>query len=100
MWRVGTDRRLPRDENGEKAGESWTRPCAPFDLGSPPPLPPLIDVVVEVMKVGQYPKPSIEIPPALEKNLGKESADCYKRALICRNTGFGLAAAGYMRRVV
>lgn len=75
-------------------------PAPPIDLGSSPPPPPLIDVVVEVMKVGQYPKPSIEIPPALEKNLGKESADCYKRALICRNTGFGLAATGYMRRVV
>jgi hypothetical protein len=75
-------------------------PAPPIDLGSPPPPPPLIDVVVEVIKVGQYPRPSIEIPPALEKNLGKESADCYKRALICRNTGFGLAATGYMRRVV
>jgi len=65
-----------------------------------PPPPSTEDVLIQVMKVGQYPEPSIEIPEALEKNLGKDSATLYKRALICRNIGYGLAAAGYIRRVV
>lgn len=70
-------------------------------LSSRPSSPPsLVKVLVKVMKVGQYPEPSIVIPDALEKNLGKDSASLYKRALICRNIGYGLAAAGYIRRVV
>ncbi len=36
----------------------------------------------------------------MEKNLGKDSAGLYKKSLICRNIGYGLAAAGYIRRVV
>jgi hypothetical protein len=57
-------------------------------------------VLVAVMKIGQFPEASIALPDALEKNLGKDSATLYKMALICRNNGYGLAAAGYMRRVV
>lgn len=56
--------------------------------------------LVRVMKVGQYPEPAIAIPDALEKNLGEESAALYRKSLICRNNGFGLAAAAYIRRVV
>jgi hypothetical protein len=72
---------------------------APIPLRTPPP-PSTENVIVQVMKVGQYPEPSIAIPEALEKNLGEDSADLYRKALICRNSGYGLAAAGYIRRVV
>jgi hypothetical protein len=65
-----------------------------------PPQPTTENVIIQVMKVGQYPEPSIELPDALEKNLGKDSAALYKKALICRNNGYGLASAAYMRRVV
>lgn len=68
--------------------------------GSPYPPPSEIDVVVAVMKVGQYPEPSVDLPKGLEKNLGKDGATLYRKALICRNSGYGLAAAGYIRRVV
>jgi hypothetical protein len=67
------------------------------NLSSPPSK---TRVVVEVAKVGQYPAPSIALPKGLEKGLGKEAAELYRRALVCRNSGYGLAAVGYMRRVV
>jgi hypothetical protein len=57
-------------------------------------------VPVGVMKVGQYSQPSVRIPKELEKNLGKDDASLYVKALMSRNNGFGLAAAMYMRRVV
>lgn len=53
----------------------------------------------EVYKVGQHPEPSIAIPRRLEKGL-KDSAQHYKRALICFNQGYGIAAVAYFRRVV
>lgn len=53
----------------------------------------------ELYKVGQYPEPSITIPKRLEKGL-KDSAQHYKRALICFNQGYGIAAVAYFRRVV
>jgi hypothetical protein len=52
------------------------------------------------MKVGQYPELSIVLPKQLEKNLGPEAAKLYRRALLTRNAGYGLAAVAYMRRVV
>jgi hypothetical protein len=86
----------------ELASESRSVGARPATgLSSRPSSPPsLVKVLVKVMKVGQYPEPTIAIPDALERNLGKDSATLYKRALICRNVGYGLAAAGYIRRVV
>lgn len=70
---------------------------SPSNLSSPPSK---TSVVVEVVKVGQYPAPSVSLPKGLEKGLGKEAAELYRRALVCRNSGYGLAAVGYVRRVV
>jgi translation elongation factor EF-1beta len=50
-------------------------------------------------KVAHYPRPSIKASAAISKALG-ESADLYRKALICRNQGFGIAALAYIRRVV
>lgn len=55
---------------------------------------------VAVIKIGQYPEPAIEIPNGVSKNLGQEAAGLYRKALVSRNHGFGLAAVSYMRRVV
>lgn len=66
----------------------------------PGPPPSTMTVVTHVMKVGQFPAPTIAIPKRLEKNLGEEAADFYRKALMSRNSGFGLAAATYIRRVV
>jgi len=65
-------------------------------------LPPLstFQAVVGVLKIGQYPPPSVALPPALSKNLGPDAAALYRKGLQCRNNGFGLAAIGYFRRVV
>ncbi len=65
-------------------------------------LPPLskFQVVVGVMKIGQYPAPSVALPPALAKNLGPDAAALYRKGLQCRNNGYGLAAVSYIRRVV
>jgi hypothetical protein len=52
-----------------------------------------------VTKVGQFPAQSTSIPSTIEKRLGT-SAIFYRRALTCRNEGFGLAAVAYFRRVV
>jgi hypothetical protein len=51
------------------------------------------------MKIGQFPEQSTSISSAIEKRLGA-SAVFYRRALTCRNEGFGLAAVAYFRRVV
>lgn len=52
-----------------------------------------------VMKVGQSPAQSTSIPSTIQKRLGV-SAIFYRRALTCRNEGFGLGAVAYFRRVV
>jgi hypothetical protein len=57
-------------------------------------------ILTAVMKVGQYPASTISIPKALSRTLGDEAAGLYRKALISRNSGYGLAAVGYMRRVV
>jgi len=66
----------------------------------PPPPPTMVEITSHVMKVGQYPAPTVVLPKDLEDNLGQDAAKFYRRALVCRNTGFGLAAATYIRRVV
>ncbi len=66
----------------------------------PPGIPSTVDVTIALLKVGQYPQPSIEIPKGLEKNLGKDGASLYRKSLVCRNNGYGLGAAVYVRRVV
>ena len=58
------------------------------------------NVLVSVMKIGQYPEPTVGIPKGVSKNLGKNATALYRKSLICRNHGFGLAAVAYMRRVV
>lgn len=50
-------------------------------------------------KVTHYPRPTIRIPDGIVKVLGESSA-LYRKALICRNQGFGIAALAYARRVV
>jgi len=74
----------------------------PGSTGSVPgsPYPATVEVVTVVMKIGQYPALSIALPPTLEDNLGKEAALLYRRGLMCRHSGFGLAAVAYIRRVV
>lgn len=67
---------------------------------TPPPPPSETEVEVEVMKVGQYPALSTVLPAGLEKNLGEDAATLYRKGLICRHNGFGLAAVAYIRRVV
>jgi len=66
-----------------------------------PEIPELnIDVVGRIQKIGQYPPLSISLPRALEKNLGAEATQLYKKAQINRNEGYGLGAVIYIRRVV
>lgn len=76
--------------NQQKPQESKT-PLSPPVMG---------EVVTGVMKIGQFPEVSADLPKGLETNLGNEAAKFYRRALICRNNGFGLGAVTYMRRVV
>jgi hypothetical protein len=68
--------------------------------GRPASSLPRVQVVTQVQKIGQFPPLSIAIPKALEKNLGEDAAALYKKALINRNEGNGLAAVTYIRRVV
>src|SRR5258708_31169705 len=51
------------------------------------------------VKAGQFPMQSARVPSSIEKRLDA-SADFYRKALTCRNEGFGLAAVAYFRRVV
>lgn len=52
-----------------------------------------------VIKVGQYPSLSIDLPREL-RNVLKDDEEFYKKALICRNHGYGIGAVGYIRRVI
>ena len=52
-----------------------------------------------VRKIGQIPPQSIDIPADLQERLGA-TAEHYKKALVCRNTNYGIAAVAYMRRVI
>jgi hypothetical protein len=54
----------------------------------------------QIQKVGQFPPLSVNVPNALEKNLGRTHTALYKKALVSRNEGFGLGAVSYIRRVV
>src|SRR2546423_1256701 len=57
-------------------------------------------IVTKVQKIGQYPAQSIDVPKGLEKNLGANAISLYKKGLINRNSGYGLGAVTYIRRVV
>jgi hypothetical protein len=52
-----------------------------------------------VKKVGQEPAASIEIPADLSERLGA-TGEHYKKALVCRNSNYGIGAVAYMRRVI
>lgn len=58
------------------------------------------DYSTQVVKIGQYPALSITIPKTLQTNLGEMASGLYKKSLVCRNTGYGLVAVTYVRRVV
>jgi hypothetical protein len=78
-----------------------TRPRRASSIGGlSHPIPLEERVVTKVQKIGQYPPLSIRVSKPLEKNLGKEHTALYKKALINRNAGHGLAAVSYIRRVV
>jgi len=52
-----------------------------------------------IQKIGQHPAPSITITRGLANHLG-DSATLYRKALISRNQGYGIAAVAYLRRIV
>ena len=52
-----------------------------------------------VMKVGQYPEWSIDIPKSVQKFLGEHSA-LFKKGLICESQSYGIGAYAYYRRVL
>jgi len=63
-------------------------------------LPSTKTVITKIQKFGQYPAQSIDVPKGLEKNLGPNAISLYKKGLINRNSGYGLGAVTYIRRVV
>jgi hypothetical protein len=89
-----------RDVTGRNVCRTPISRLATGTSSKPSTPPATVDVVTQVMKVGQYPAPSVVLPKDLERNLGEEAAQFYRRALVSRNNGFGLAAATYFRRVV
>jgi len=52
-----------------------------------------------VTKIGQYPRHSMGVPRDFEKRLG-DDAELYRKVLVCRTQGYGLAALAYLRRLV
>lgn len=53
-----------------------------------------------LMKIGQLPMLTAEIPKGLQECIGENASALYRKALVCRNNGYGLGAAVYFRRVV
>jgi hypothetical protein len=62
--------------------------------------PSRVYVLVKVTKIGQYPPPSVAVSKSLNQNLGSDLTALYRKALVTRNQGYGLAAVSYIRRVV
>lgn len=58
------------------------------------------NVSPKVVKMGQFPAPSVDVPKKLERNLGVDGTALYKKALVNRSQGYGLGAVTYIRRVV
>jgi hypothetical protein len=54
----------------------------------------------QVRKIGQIPEPSIDVPNDLAKALGVDDLKLYKRAKICANQSYGMAACVYLRRIL
>jgi len=52
-----------------------------------------------VTKIGQYPRHSMGVALDFEQRLGDDS-ELYRKALVCRTQGYGLAALAYFRRLV
>lgn len=50
-------------------------------------------------KVGQIPRPSIEVPRDLEEAL-QNDIELYRNVKICLNESYGLAACAYLRRIL
>lgn len=69
-------------------------------IGGVPVEPSLVNITTQIMKIGHNPAPTVAIPKGLEDALGSDAAALYRKALISRNNGYGLAAVAYMRRVV
>jgi hypothetical protein len=76
--------------------EHEQRPGRPSQFGPPT----KVTVTTKVQKIGQYPAQSIDVPKGLEKNLGPNAISLYKKGLVNRNSGYGLGAVTYIRRVV
>ena len=78
------------------------RPVRLSSSGLPRPVatPGTRSVVTKVQKIGQHPAQSVDVPKGLQKNLGEEAISLYKKVLINRNSGYGLGAVAYIRRVV
>ena len=51
-------------------------------------------------KVGQIPEPSVDVPKDLAKALGADDVKLYKRAKVCANQSYGIAACIYLRRIL
>jgi hypothetical protein len=54
----------------------------------------------EFVKFGEMPPPDRRPPKELRANLQPDDLDFYTKALDCRHFNYGLAALGYMRRVI
>lgn len=53
----------------------------------------------QARKIGQVPEPSIDVPPDVAEALGADER-LYRRARICLNNSYGVAACAYMRRIL
>jgi hypothetical protein len=59
-----------------------------------------IRIPTKYQKIGQFPPPSVNVPKLLQNSLGELATGLYKKSLVTRNEGYGLAAVTYIRRVV
>lgn len=57
-------------------------------------------ITVYIEKIGQYPSYAPLLNKTLQKYLTEEDQENYKRALICKSTGYGIGAYAYLRRVI
>ncbi|MDP9479345.1 MAG: hypothetical protein M3R38_27340, partial [Actinomycetota bacterium] len=50
-------------------------------------------------KIGQAPEPSVDVPPDVKEALGDDER-LYRRARVCLNFSYGVAACAYLRRIL
>jgi len=94
-WGYSHSEKARRAREEARAKDRILRAAGGVGLGDPEPA----QAEFSFQKVGQYPAPTVTLPPDFAKALGTHQ-DLYRKGLVSRNQGYGIGALAYFRRIV